>query len=221
MKSAADIIAENLKTGKPLAILAVSKLRAAENEQALRANASNIVKRMLQGSKISAGQLSEVERYYPEQAKEYKAAGGAADGTYSTCTAISRRIGISQPALYKLLHSHADAPKPTVDGKYESNAVVAWYYGIKDRRERPTDLKEQALIQDVRLKKAKADIAEGKAIPREEVEALFMSIYTVVWSALKQNAERYGTNKEEALNNARAAFAEIRQKLQELSSLDE
>lgn len=138
-----------------------------------------------------------------------------------TCTAIARRLGIAQPTLYKMLRDNEGTPQPDENGKYDAQEVVQWYHAHKVARAKPTSLKEQALAEDVRLKRAKANIAEGKAIPRDEVEELFLRIYNTCWQTILTNAKRYGENEKEAIENARADFAELRQKLQDLSSVAE
>ena len=75
-KSAGEVIADRLRAGRPLSAFAVSQLRAQGQEGALRANAANVVRVMLEGGVISACDLAEAERYHPAKADAWKAAGG-------------------------------------------------------------------------------------------------------------------------------------------------
>ena len=75
-KSAGEVIADRLRAGRPLSAFAVSQLRAQGQEGALRANAANVVRVMLEGGVISACDLAEAERYHPDKADAWKAAGG-------------------------------------------------------------------------------------------------------------------------------------------------
>lgn len=219
-----ETIRKKLHTGQPLAVYAVAQLRKHGQEQALKVNAQNIIRAMLDGVKITQEQFDEAERYFPDRAKEFIEAGGKIiepKDARLTCTAIARRLGIAQPVLYRLLNAKEDAPQPDAAGKYDAKEVSAWYISRKVARAKPASLKEQALAEDVRLKRAKADQAEGKAIPRDEVEELFLRIYNTCWQTILTNAKRYGDNEKEAIENARADFAELRQKLQDLSAVAE
>lgn len=75
-KSAGEVIADRLRAGKPLSAFAVSQLRAQGQEGALRANAANVVRAMLEGRPITRDQLAEAERYFPAKARAWREAGG-------------------------------------------------------------------------------------------------------------------------------------------------
>lgn len=224
MRPLSETLKAKIEGGIPLSPFAVAQLRKAGQEQALKANAQNVIRAMLEGTRITEEQFEEARRYFPERAQEFLDAGGKIvedKNARQTCSAIARRLAIAQPTLYKLLRAHDDAPQPDAAGKYDAKEVTAWYLSHKVARAKPASLKEQALAEDVRIKRAKADMAEGKAIPRDEVEELFLRIYNLCWATLLTNAKRYGSDEKEAIENARADFAELRQKLQEFSSVDQ
>lgn len=75
-KSASEVIAERLSKGVPLSQFAVHELRRAGNEAALRVNASNVVRAMLEGRPISGSDLAEAERFFPDKVADWKSAGG-------------------------------------------------------------------------------------------------------------------------------------------------
>jgi len=139
------------------------------------------------------------------------------------CSDCARRIGITQPALWKALRKHADdpdCPKPDAEGLYDAREVAAWHNRRKVAALAPQSLKDQALAEDVRIKRAKANLAEGKAIPTEAAEELFMRLYTACWECIARNAERYGTDSEKAIADARADFGRLRERIASLSAVD-
>lgn len=75
-KSASEVIASRLAKGTPLSPFAVAELRRAGNEAALRVNASNVVRAMLEGRSISGSDLAEAEAFFPDKVSDWKAAGG-------------------------------------------------------------------------------------------------------------------------------------------------
>lgn len=137
-----------------------------------------------------------------------------------TISGIARIVGITQQSLYSAVKGNAEAPKPTEGQKYDARAVLEWYFGWKYARRRPLTLREAELAEAVRLKKAKADLAEGKAVPIDQAQALAMQIYETCYSALMQNAKRYGKDRQKAEESARADFKQCRDALLKITASD-
>ena len=221
MKTLSDTLKRQLERGKPLAPLAVAKLRKAGNEAVLKANAGNIVKAMLTGGAVTAEQLDEAQRYFPEQAAEWLEAGGrVAQGKgerWITLTACARELGATQQNLYALITRHPDeAPRQRADGKYEL-AAVRDFYRIYTRRN-AAPLKEQILEQELRLKRVKADEAEGLLIARATVVDILMEADIQLEAALTAMAKKYaGENYGKAIADAKTGFKRWREFLAELS----
>ena len=217
-----DILKRQLDKGKPLAPLAVAKLRKAGNEAVLKANAGNIIKWMLAGKAIKAEDLAEAERYFPEQAREWRETGGLCvgekDGQWLNLTQISARIGARQSDVWKMLHAHPDeAPPQRADGKYELDAVRAFYEARSYRSN--ASLKEQILEQELRLKRVKADEAEGMLIERATVVDILMEADVQLEAALTAMAKKYGQDPDKAISDAQALFKRWREFLSELSTV--
>lgn len=137
-----------------------------------------------------------------------------------TISGIARIVGITQQSLYSAVKGNAEAPKPTEGQKYDARAVLEWYFGWKYARRRPLTLREAELAEAVRLKKAKADLAEGKAVPIDQAQALAMQIYETCYSAVMQNAKRYGKDRQKAEDSARADFKQCRAALLKITASD-
>lgn len=222
MKTLSDTLKRQLDKGKPLAPLAVAKLRKAGNDAVLKANAGNVVKAMLTGKAIKAEDLAEAERYFPEQAREWREAGGRVVGEkdegWLPLNAIATRIGARQSDVWKMLHAHPDeAPPQRADGKYELDAVRAFYEARSYRSN--ASLKEQILEQELRLKRVKADEAEGMLIERATVVDILMEADVQLEAALTAMARKYGQDPDKAIADAQALFKRWREFLSELSTV--
>lgn len=98
-KSAGEVIADRLRAGKPLSAFAVSQLRAQGQEGALRANAANVVRAMLEGRPISAGDLAEAERYHPDEAAKWRASGGRVARGSAVPASASVEVSVAPAAV--------------------------------------------------------------------------------------------------------------------------
>lgn len=221
MKTLSDTLKRQLERGNPLAPFAVAKLRKAGNEAVLKANAGNIVKAMLTGGAVTAEQLEEAQRYYPEQAAEWLEAGGrVAQGKgerWMSLNAIAAEMGVTQPALYQMITRHPDeAPSKRADGKWEYGQVRDFYATRTRRQNAP--LKEQILEQELRLKRVKADAAEGLLIERATVVDILTEADVQLEAALTAMAKKYaGAQYERAIEDAKTGFKRWREFLAELS----
>ena len=221
MNGVSDTLKRQLERGKPLAPLAVAKFRKAGNEAVLKANAGNIVKAMLSGGAVTAEQLEEVQRYFPEQAAEWLEAGGkVAQGKgerWMSLNAIAAEMGVTQPALYQMITRHPDeAPAKRADGKWEYGQVRDFYATRTRRQNAP--LKEQILEQELRLKRVKADAAERLLIERATVVDILTEADVQLEAALTAMAKKYaGAQYERAIEDAKTGFKRWREFLAELS----
>jgi hypothetical protein len=73
MKSLADIIRDNLRDGKPLSEIALAELRKQGRTDALRINASNILRLIYEGKKVTEAQRAACAEFFPDQAGKPKA----------------------------------------------------------------------------------------------------------------------------------------------------
>ena len=133
---------------------------------------------------------------------------------------IATFIGITCQGLAKVMGAYKDAPDKSEDRKYDSRAMLEWYYGKKTLRNVPRTLKEEAIAEDIRAKRIKADILEGRVIKLEVAFNLVNSIYQTCWRVLVSNAKKYGTYAQNAEEGARNDFAECRRQLLELTEAD-
>lgn len=97
-KSASEVIAERLSKGVPLSQFAVHELRRAGNEAALRVNASNVVRAMLEGRPISGSDLAEAEAFFPDKVSDWKAAGGRVAKGKGSASRASVDVPVTVPA---------------------------------------------------------------------------------------------------------------------------
>ncbi len=226
MSTLSQDIQRQLARGKPLAPLAVARLRKAGNETVLKANAGNIVKAMMTGKAITADQLEEARAYYPKEAEDWLEAGGRVSGAkkgerWMSLRACALELGATQQNLYKLIQKHPnEAPKKRADNKYEYGAVRDFYAALTRRNNLP--LKEQILEQELRLKRVKADAAEGLLIERSTVVDILTEADVQLETALTTMAKKYGgAQYERALAEAKTAFKRWREFLAELSGAGE
>lgn len=137
-----------------------------------------------------------------------------------TLTGISKLIGISLPALWKLAHGATTGesfPKSENGKHYNTRDVLRWYYQRQAARD-TADLRKQELEEAVRLKRAKADLAEGKAVPVEDALSVATAVYEACWQTLEGVCCR-GT-AEEAEGNlrfARGEFQGLRKRIESLA----
>lgn len=66
-KSTTEIVQNMLREDKPLSPLAVSELRKRGEEQALKVNASNIIRKLYAGEKVTKQQLEDARAFFPQQ----------------------------------------------------------------------------------------------------------------------------------------------------------
>lgn len=154
------------------------------------------------------------------QAREWRETGGKVVGEkdegWLSLNAIATRIGARQSDVWKMLHAHPDeAPPQRADGKYELEAVRAFYEARSYRSN--ASLKEQILEQDLRLRRVKADQAEGMLIERAAVVDILMEADVQLEAALTTMARKYGT--KDAIIEAQALFKRWREFLAELSTV--
>lgn len=67
MKSIADIIRDSLREGKPLSEPAIAELRKQGRTDALRVNASNILRLIYEGKKVTKAQRAACAEFFPDQ----------------------------------------------------------------------------------------------------------------------------------------------------------
>lgn len=225
MTGVSDTLKRQLERGKPLAPLAVARLRKAENETVLKANAANVVKAMMTGRAITAEQLEEAQKYFPQEASDWLAEGGRVSGArkgerWMSLRACALELGTTQQGLYKLVQKHPDeAPRKRADGKYELGEVRDFFAALTRRNNLP--LKEQILEQELRLKRVKADAAEGLLIERSTVVDILTEADVQLEAALTAMAKKYGgAQYERALADAKTAFKRWREFLAELSGAE-
>lgn len=137
-----------------------------------------------------------------------------------TITGISKILGISVPSLWKLAHGVASDTFPKTDnGKhYNTREVLQWYYQRLTARD-TSDLKKQELAEAVRIKRAKADLAEGKAVPVEDALSIAQAVYEACWQTIEGVCRR-GSDEEEteaSLRFARGEFQGLRKRLEALN----
>lgn len=66
-KSTTEIVQSMLQEGKPLSPLAVAELRKRGEEQALKVNASNIIRKLYAGEKVTKAQMEDARAFFPKQ----------------------------------------------------------------------------------------------------------------------------------------------------------
>lgn len=135
---------------------------------------------------------------------------------------IAYYIGISQPTLSRMVNVTAkDAPAPVSGRKYNTRALIEWYYLRKADRLAPTNAKAKIAEQEYRIKKTRADILAGTVVTVDYAYTLISQIYATCWAALKNNAKRFAPDKvQDAEKAAKADFAECRRALDKLARTD-
>lgn len=136
-----------------------------------------------------------------------------------TLSGIARIIGIAVQTLHRMVKKDGkDTAPPSTDGRhYPTRDVLRWYYVRTAAKDTPIHLREAELRETLRLKRAKADLAEGKAVPIEDALALATQIYETCWQTITQSIRRYAPDPKTATQAARADFQQLRKRLDALA----
>lgn len=136
-----------------------------------------------------------------------------------TLSGIARILGIAVQTLHRMVKQDGkDTAPPSTDGKhYPTREVVKWYYVRTATKDAPVHLREAELRESLRLKRAKADLAEGKAVPIEDALAIATQIYETCWQTITQSIRRYAPDVKTATQNARADFQQLRKRIDALA----
>lgn len=221
MNNPSKVIKNQLEKGKPLSSFAVDKLRKANQEEALRANAHNIVLAMLEGKTISQLEFDEAEHYFPKESQEWKDAGGTVKdekklAEWTSIYQIARWLGASEQAIHQMIkRNSAVAPRPNHQGKYNKNEVKEFYenhsYSISKSSK---DFKQKILEQEFRLKKCKADEAEGLVIAKATVIDILNDADITLEGVLKgmiKDLTKNEREQERAIKKAKIHFKRWRE----------
>lgn len=136
-----------------------------------------------------------------------------------TLSGIARILGIAVQTLHRMVKKDGkDTAPPSTDGRhYPTREVVKWYYLRTAAKDTPLHLREAELRETLRLKRAKADLAEGKAVPIDDALALATQIYETCWQTITQSIRRYAPDPKTATQAARADFQQLRKRLDALA----
>lgn len=136
-----------------------------------------------------------------------------------TLSGIARILGIAVQTLHRMVKKDGkDTAPPSTDGRhYSTRDVLRWYYVRTAAKDTPLHLREAELRETLRLKRAKADLAEGKAVPIEDALALATQIYETCWQTITQSIRRYAPDPKTATQAARADFQQLRKRLDALA----
>lgn len=136
-----------------------------------------------------------------------------------TLSGIARILGIAVQTLHRMVKKDGkDSAPASTDGRhYPTRDVLRWYYVRTAAKDTPVQLREAELREAVRLKRAKADLAEGKAVPIEDALALATQIYETCWQTITQSIRRYAPDPKTATQAARADFQQLRKRLDALA----
>lgn len=136
-----------------------------------------------------------------------------------TLSGIARILGIAVQTLHRMVKKDGkDTAPPSTDGRhYPTRDVLRWYYVRTAAKDTPLHLREAELRETLRLKRAKADLAEGKAVPIEDALALATQIYETCWQTITQSIRRYAPDPKTATQAARADFQQLRKRLDALA----
>lgn len=227
MKAPSKVVQAQIEKGTPLSAFAIEKLRAKGNEEALKANAHNIVLAMLEGKPIRQVDLDEAVRYYPDQAKEWIDSGGTVKeekglAAWTSIYRIAKDLGMSEQNIHQVMKRNpTSAPRPNSQGKFNRNEVREFMESkSRDLTRGSKDYKQKILEQEYRLKKVKADEAEGLVLSKAEAEDIFGNADVVLESVLTHwvNAFCKEGREEEALAYAKVQFQFWRNHLEKISS---
>lgn len=136
-----------------------------------------------------------------------------------TLSGIARILGIAVQTLHRMVKKDGkDTAPPSTDGRhYPTRDILRWYYVRTAAKDTPLHLREAELRETLRLKRAKADLAEGKAVPIEDALALATQIYETCWQTITQSIRRYAPDPKTATQAARADFQQLRKRLDALA----
>ena len=136
-----------------------------------------------------------------------------------TLSGIARILGIAVQTLHRMVKKDGkDTAPPSTDGRhYPTREILRWYYVRTATKDAPVQLREAELRETLRLKRAKADLAEGKAVPIDDALALATQIYETCWQTITQSIRRYAPDPKTATQAARADFQQLRKRLDALA----
>lgn len=141
--------------------------------------------------------------------------------SYESIGKIAHEIGTSRQNLSKMLKRHSEeAPQPNSEGKYDLEEVRAFYHHRTYKSTVCEDLKAKILEQQYRLKKIKADEAEGLVIAKSMVVDLLMDADITLESVMKMFIEECSKDKAEQarlLERAKIHFNRWREFLKTLT----
>lgn len=192
-----------LEKGEPISSYMISKLRNQNYTDALKLNASNIVKLMQAGKDITDVDLKEALAYFPDEATAWIEAGGKARetlslGEWATIYAIAKHIGVSEQSLRQMIKRNpCDAPQPNERGQYNVQQLKHWhsqrsYNTTRDNK----DTKQQILEQEYRIKKVKADREEELVIDKSVVESVLADADMTLEAVLKDFVKEIASDEE-------------------------
>ena len=227
MKEPTKVIKAQLEKGQLLSAFAVEKLRSGGQEQALKANAHNVVLAMLEGKPIRKIDLDEALTYCPEQANEWLASGGKVKEDkraprWESIYAIAKERGCSEQSIHQMIKRNPTvAPRPNSQGKYNSDEVNQFMDNRSYNVGRGSkDYKQKILEQEYRLKKVKADEAEGLVIAKATVVDILHDADVTLESVLKSMVKECSTDdtkQAQLLKKAKVHFKRWRDYLASLA----
>lgn len=227
MKEPSKVIKSQLESGKPLSAFAVDKLRAGEQEQALKANAHNVVLSMLEGKTIRQHDLDEALAYYPDSANEWLASGGKVKeerslAEWTSIYQIAKELNVSEQSIHQMIKRNLTvAPRPNSQGKYNRTEVKEFVSNRAYNTSRGSkDYKQKILEQEYRLKKVKADEAEGLVIARATVVDILYDADVTLETVLKAMVKECSTDEtrqDKLLKKAKIHFKRWRDYLASLA----
>lgn len=169
-KSTTEIVQNMLREGKPLSPLAVSELRKRGEEQALKVNASNIIRKLYAGEKVTKQQLEDARAFFPQQIAQ---ATGRKDAPVNTPNEPAADLGCP---LDNAIHERF--AQLVASGTTQSEAFRACY--PKSAKWKPSTVwehasrlsgKVQARIQELQKAAAQETVLSREAFVRNLKEA--------------------------------------------------
>ena len=221
MKAPSKVIQTQLEKGVPLSLFALEKLRTAGHQDALKANAHNIVVAMLEGKNIRQFDLDEALTHFPEQANEWLASGGKvkeekSGAEWTSIYAIARELNTSEQSIHQMIKRNITvAPRPNSQGKYNRSEVKEFVANRAYNTSRGSkDYKQRILEQEYRLKKCKADEAEGLVIAKATAVDIFNDADIILEGVLKgmvKDLTKDEREQEKAIKKAKIHFKRWRE----------
>lgn len=192
MKPVSQVIQQSIEKGIPLSSFAIERLRTNNQDGILKANAHNIVLAMIEGKPIRQCDYEEAVTFFPEQANEWLASGGKVKeekslSEWTSIYAIAKELNVSEQSIHQMMKRNITvAPRPNSQGKYNRNEVKEFVANRAYNTSRGSkDYKQKILEQEFRLKKCKADEAEGLVIARATVIDILNDADITLESVLK------------------------------------